>query len=443
MNRLVYLFELDSVNKYALTEDACVTYTPAMKALFNEIISNGNCVAISMNQLTDSQFIKEMLKDEFAYSCLLKLFENGAIKVSLYDNICSASQYVQNAIKKCLSDTKETFIFSNLPIKNTEEQLLATVRNALEFSTLTEIKELIDSASTEEKERFVIIYRFVYVILQVSICENSYTCPKKEAKRKLEEYIAVAIRLLKTPDFYDIEEREQIVEYLNGLNDEIREGRNNRSNWLNYSATENYVLTANRIINLCYNYTIEDSILGVTRHYDYSDFNVSFAKDFRNRLLISLSEQNTIAEKNVSKNQWKALVRFSGYIKNLQENPDSYKPVTDVYEKQFHQEHRMWVQFVAKQNLHAVIMSVFYILIFAGIELVVDLVKDVVSSIFVSAILTFFLFSVVGSLIGRCLKKINHDKDFPDILEGFINVGISFYDIYLTLGEKNDSYRAS
>ena len=46
MRKLVYLFELDSVNKEMDTS--------AFASLFHEIVNNGNCVAISMNQLTDS-----------------------------------------------------------------------------------------------------------------------------------------------------------------------------------------------------------------------------------------------------------------------------------------------------------------------------------------------------------------------------------------------------
>ena len=54
MNKLVYLFELDSVRKYENTRGKGVLYTPGVKGLYTEIVKKGNSVAISMNQLTDS-----------------------------------------------------------------------------------------------------------------------------------------------------------------------------------------------------------------------------------------------------------------------------------------------------------------------------------------------------------------------------------------------------
>lgn len=78
MNRLIYLFELDSVRKYPNVKNG-VAFTPGIKALFREIIAYGNSVAITMNQLTDSQLIKEAIEDDLAYSSLLQLFECGEI----------------------------------------------------------------------------------------------------------------------------------------------------------------------------------------------------------------------------------------------------------------------------------------------------------------------------------------------------------------------------
>lgn len=445
MNRLVYLFELDSVNKCDLTEDAGVANTPAMKALFNEIINNGNCVAISMNQLTDSQFIKEMLEDEFAYSSLLKLFENGAIKVSLYDHIQSASHYVQNAIEKCLSDTNDTFIFSNLPIKTSETQLLTEVHNALKFSNLSIIHNMQNTAPEDEKDRLQLICRFVNVILQVSICNESYILPKQSKKRTLEDFLMLACDILQRNAIPGITEKDQIVNYLSKLHSTITDGKNNRSNWLNYSDTDSHILIANKIINICYNYTIEDSINGISKHYNDNDFYNSFEVDFINRLQLSLSsdKKNNIKSTIIQKSQWKTLVRFSEYIKNLQTIENRYLPTENLYEKDFQKERKKWILFIARQNLHSVLLSVLYIFLFAAIELCMDYIKGVVSSILISALLLFFTFSLFGSLLWRVIKKWNHDKDFPDILEGFINVVLAFYDIFILLGAKNDSYRLS
>ena len=106
MNRIVYLFELDSVRKFDLKDNNTIYETDGVGAMFQEIIKNGNTVAISMNQLADSLFFAQAVCNDFTYPILCKLFECGALRVSLYGNIRTASQYIQNAIQKCLEKGK-------------------------------------------------------------------------------------------------------------------------------------------------------------------------------------------------------------------------------------------------------------------------------------------------------------------------------------------------
>ena len=56
--RYVYLFELDSVRKS--DEEVLV----AQQALYDEIVGNGNCVVLALNQLTDSRAIMSMLHSD-------------------------------------------------------------------------------------------------------------------------------------------------------------------------------------------------------------------------------------------------------------------------------------------------------------------------------------------------------------------------------------------
>ncbi len=64
----VYLFELDSVKN----RDEQVI--KAQRALFDEIVCNGNCVVLSLNQLVDSRMIMSMLNSEEYYDVLDYLF---------------------------------------------------------------------------------------------------------------------------------------------------------------------------------------------------------------------------------------------------------------------------------------------------------------------------------------------------------------------------------
>ena len=81
--RNVYLFELDSVK----TSDREIA--AAQKAMFDEIVCNGNCVVLSMNQMTDSRAVMSMLDDEEQYHILMELFQRGYIKYSLYKSLYS------------------------------------------------------------------------------------------------------------------------------------------------------------------------------------------------------------------------------------------------------------------------------------------------------------------------------------------------------------------
>ena len=85
MREFVYLFELDSVRK---TDEEIIA---GQKALYNEIVNNGNIVVLSYNQVVDSRGFFSLLEDESYQYNLIKLFENGAIRISQYGDIRSLS----------------------------------------------------------------------------------------------------------------------------------------------------------------------------------------------------------------------------------------------------------------------------------------------------------------------------------------------------------------
>ena len=114
MNRLVYLFELDTAKN--TRNDAEI----AEFAIFNEIIKNGNKVVLSVNQFVDSRVMTAAMYDEESYKYVRRLFDDGALKVSLYADVCSVSQYVQNAIEKCLAKGRDGYVFNTLPVEANE-----------------------------------------------------------------------------------------------------------------------------------------------------------------------------------------------------------------------------------------------------------------------------------------------------------------------------------
>ena len=106
MSKYVYLFELDSVRK---TDEEIVK---GQKALYNEIVRNGNIVVLTYNQLVDSRGFFSLFDNLDYYKNLIALFENGAIRISQFGEIRTISQYLLNSIE----DDKQ-FIYSALPLK--------------------------------------------------------------------------------------------------------------------------------------------------------------------------------------------------------------------------------------------------------------------------------------------------------------------------------------
>ena len=133
MNRLVYLFELDSAK--TSRHDA----EKAEKAVFNEIIKKGNRVVLSMNQFVDSKIMTAAVNDEKGFKYVKRLFESGFLKVSLFADVYSVSQYVQESVDRCLAKGGDGFVFNTLPIKCDERELLLEVKNALKYSDLSGI----------------------------------------------------------------------------------------------------------------------------------------------------------------------------------------------------------------------------------------------------------------------------------------------------------------
>lgn len=147
MNKLVYLFELDSVRN---TEKEIEI---GQHALFEEIIGNGNKVVLTFNQVTDSKAFLCSLEDESNYNCILDLFKMGAIKVSRFCEYRTVSQYIQAAIEKCLAPNADSFLFSGLPVQSNDKILLSNIYDALRYSDPSILVELIKNVQKKiEKE---------------------------------------------------------------------------------------------------------------------------------------------------------------------------------------------------------------------------------------------------------------------------------------------------
>ncbi len=461
MNKLVYLFELDSVIKYDNPHNGGVLRTPGIDALFYEIIKLGNSVAITMNQLTDSQFISEALGDAFAYDCLLRLFKGGSLKLSLFGKYRTVSQYIQTSLDKC---KENTFIFSNLPVKSEEKELISILKDALMFSDLTVIKQSIENAQGEEKIRLTKILRFINMILQLSVDETSNIPPKQGNKRGLNELLLRATSILRAK-FKDNNEQPIVtgaLDILDAKRSEIEAEISNgtraggdiglRSVWLNVlPSTGEAGLLADKIIHLCYNYGIEDSINGVAKHYDDNDLESTFERDFLNRFELCLKQEEKRELKTVSKFKWKMLLRFVGYRVKKVKNAT---PCT-IYEQNYKRERVKWIWLMLLKTSWSLLIALTFIGIFFAIEYANEGFESLFTSFLGNEVLSFaiiiLILGLLGSFVGRLiqlvgvkLKILNPEHGSPDILESFFDIFIHLVDFFVVLfGGKNASYKLS
>ncbi len=453
MNRLVYLFELDSVKKHEGDAKGGMLYTPAVNALLCEIIKRGNIVAITMNQLTDSQLIREALADDAAYGCLLELFALGTVRVSLYSNIRTASQYVQNAVEKCLADNSDSFIFSNLPVKSDDKALLCEIRDALRFSDLARLQELLEAADGAQRDNMKLVYRFINMILQLSVCETSNIPPKTGERRSFEAFLEEILRALSTcdplPSPY-AQTVKQAVAMLRERGKHITDGRANRSNWLTANAQHGSAEhMANELIHLCYNYTVEDSVNGVSKHYDDHDFEATFRRDLIRRVLLlcrQMEADHPPITRAVPRTQWRTAVRFAKYRASDKRRTANEATVA-VYEDGLRRERWLWLLILLKKNDGALCMALIYIAVFCIVELGTNWMEDHFSlqlnNLFVSSLVSVLMFGVLGSLIGIGLRFVNRGDDVPDILQSIMDIVIHFCDFWRALGGRYDSYRSN
>ena len=453
MNKIVYLHELDSVKKFENKTKEGVLITPGVNALFNEIIKQGNVVAITLNQLTDSQFISEIIEDDVAYEAVLKLFELGAIRVSMYNydgvDMRTASQYLQRAINKCMvkvnNDTEEsTFIFSNFPVDSKDIRMLLTVQNALMHSDLSELKNLEESKiNITEKENIRKIYRFVKMVLHISVCETSNIPVNRENQKKLFDFInSIKSILIENKIIINNESiNEKVLQLLKKASTEISSGREYRSAWIKYiekTDGENSVKEmAKEIIHLSYNYKLEDSISGGSKHYCDE---VTFKEDVLCRIKLLCNEINGDSEYNekLKKRQWKQLIRFAEYRDN--KDIESRR-----YEDNYYIERTTWICRIFVKTVKTIMMAFVYGIVFVAAELIITFIETglhfPIEIMMLLALMKILIMGIIGAVLNKGLKQLNKKEDIPDILQDIINIFTTLFDFACVIGGKYDSYR--
>ena len=312
MNQFVYLHELDSTR---LSREEVLI---GQQAMFYEIINKGNCVVITYNQLTDAPAFLYPLKWQDTYEKMLQLFENGSIKVARYVDRTpggsfretrTAAQYVLHAVSKALGSVEneaDTFIFSALPVKRNNRPMLETIRDAVQFSDPARIEDLISAAGDPNRkdewpalgiadipvEDLEYILRYVRLILHLSQQPLAHipAKPTSEPIWLLPDYLSAVLSATPSAETYPalFPLFSQAQEVLRRFAQEIPMHKQySRSPWLTLlldwfedasEAEKPVILMAEAIVNLCYNYTVEDNIRDICKSYSGNE--TGFLPDF-------------------------------------------------------------------------------------------------------------------------------------------------------------------
>lgn len=486
MNKLVYLFELDSVR----TTQEEIKH--GQEVLFDEIVKNGNFIACTFNQIVDSPAFLAILNDEKKYQDMLQLINFGVIRVSRYDDIRTPSQYAQNALDKCICDTNN-FIFSSLPITASETDLLKTMNQALKNTDLSILIDEIKASKGNKKreEKLTVLMRFVKLVLTFSMDGLTINKPKEE-KKLLQYFISEVLKM----EPVSLKETDSIHQFLLDYKNDFISSQNtlkqimeslvknkmdqkNRSNWFKLidemSIDDNAKRMPKAIIDLCYNYAVEDSIFGVAKHYqDFENSEVSFKADFFKRLEGYISSKHDFSKSDKDKHinyegklpDWDVAVR----LRNQGEEPDNK---SSYYEDSFIEEQSKWTKSIWRKVGFRFLSIFIGICLFLFAEIVMDWIKNIwsilqsfddktfhqsLNTIYgsfnlkiipqsINGFLQSLDFSKIGTTImnviifGLISAQVSKKYKIPDLLDSFKGIWINIFDAWrIWKNKENDAY---
>lgn len=466
--RSVYLFELDSVRK---TDEEVIE---GQKALFDEIVCNGNCVVLSMNQLTDSRAILSMLHTDQQASVLLKLFQSGYLKYSRFGTYRTPSYYIQRSIEE-----KRSFIYSSLPMKSNQYYLQEEVLNALKYADPSKISELMEKQKASETtisvfdeaigDRFIAsplskkeaietleyLKRFVELIIQVSMYgeyalpagEYTDTYPFRSFECFMEHILSFDFSLFASEQADASLTKMELAEakcLLTQIKEELVQPKrnvNSRSEWLlcllsrQEAHTMRILSFVECIIHLCYNYTVEYSMYNVSKHYETAPFlygeNASFRADFFGRLRYEWERDSGHEERCLKEEsnqfQWfddtKQCPDWDLALRMLQKGsePSIDEGRTALYENDYFKRREAR----KKQNYHhlikivgASLLSLIPIILYMWIEdSATGLSDQVISQLFSNDIVKVILVFVAANFMTLIMEKIATVSNLWEIIK--------------------------
>ena len=425
MNKLVFLHEFDSVR--TSNEEIIAAH----KALYTEIVLRGNIVVFTFNQFADSQGLTNLLQDEKKYETIIELFNSGFVKISRWGNFRTATQYILYAISKCLDLKKSGFYFSALPILSTDKLILEKLRDALINSDpnyLLELSELDEYSAKKETLRF--LYKYAKLILTVSQSEVAYVSCNNEEYSEFPTFMKTVIEQSNKIPRLD----NNIKKALQSIN--TGENQYDRTAWLKELSKQNNPpereSVCEGIVHLCYNYTVENSIKGITKRY--ANINTQdFFNDFNNRLSVWLDEYSVGIHKLCN-------VENEKEVKPLEKSVINWRSAHRVLRsvKNFREHLRLpWPILVTLGMLWRLLTIPLFVASFVLIEYIFGFLADFGGSAFIHDIEDGFIFSAIKIAAAGIFSSTLSDMiKLPNLRQSFVYLYYIFFDSGIIIREK-------
>ena len=205
---------------------------------------------------------------------------------------------------------------------------------------------------------------------------------------------------------------------------------------------------AEAVCDLCYNFTIEESILNISRHFNPSDSDGFFSlfdkrlRDYWNDYkegnhVFHEGDRNDTAAYTPRFPHWVTAVRM--YAAHKKEPRFSGAR----YEQSYGSEKLRWKAAVFRFFVTTSLASLFYILILVEIDLVMEELQEVFfgtdSSVILQQLLMAALSSLVFGVLGSAVTLVTR---LPDFLDAFRSIYHCIEDVLITkLSPKNNSFR--
>lgn len=318
--------------------------------------------------------------------------------------------------------------------------MLRQLLKALRYSDPECLRELSGYNNEENysEEKIEYLIRYVKTLLALSVNAFSLNPPKKVKQKKLTEYLHEIAYPLTDQDTVEILKR--VEEDLS-----LQNRQEYRSAWhiyLHENEKGEKAEYAEAVLDLCYNLTMEDSIYGISKHYDPNDIEScrewfkSKLKDYWEKEIapshVFPAKDSTTWELYQGKlPDWRCAIRIL-QMKNVQKTLE-LKPALENeklqtgsrYEVGMEKELKEWDKSIHKGIKRNIIDALIGVVIFVGIELGMNYLQDIVSveeelSLAATigwAVLQVIAFGILSSWISGMISRWWTSCDILDSIE--------------------------